>query len=230
MMNEIKVIGFDADDTLWVNELYFLETQEKLCKLLSPYLNKESVIEELYHTEMQNMHLYGYGVKAFILSVLETALRTTKNQVPVSILEEIIEMGKCQLSHPVELLDGVENTLNALVGRYRLILVTKGDLLDQEQKLKKSGLEHLFHHVEIMSNKNERSYRQLLNHLDIQAEEFMMVGNSLRSDILPPLKLGSYAIHVPYHTTWEHEKIDEPIINPRFHVVNSLWDIILLLP
>ena len=217
MIEGIQVIGFDADDTLWVNETYFLETEQKLRLLLSPYVDSETVSAELFRTESRNMPLYGYGVKAYILSVLETAIRITNGKVPASVLQQILTLGKEQLTKPVELLDGVEETLNALVGRYRLIVVTKGDLLDQEQKLRRSGIEHLFHHVEIMSDKTDREYHSLLNHLDIRPEEFLMIGNSLRSDILPPLQLGSYAIHVPYQTTWAHELVDEPVIHPRFH-------------
>ena len=208
-MEGIQVIGFDADDTLWVNETYFLETEQKLRLLLAPYVDGETVSAELFRTESRNMPLYGYGVKAYILSVLETAIRITGGKVPANVLEQILALGKEQLTKPVELLDGVEETLNALVGRYRLIVVTKGDLLDQEQKLRRSGIEHLFHHVEIMSDKTDREYCLLLKHLDIRPEEFLMIGNSVRSDILPPLELGSYAVHIPYHTTWEHEKVDE---------------------
>ncbi|MCD8042954.1 MAG: HAD family hydrolase [Tannerellaceae bacterium] len=230
MIEGIKVIGFDADDTLWTNEIYFRETEERVKKLLSPYVDAASIIPELYHTEMQNMHIYGYGIKAFILSVLETAIRITDGKLPVSILQDMILLGKNQLSRPVELLEGVKDTLNALVGKYRLIVVTKGDLLDQEKKLRESGLEHLFHHVEIMSNKNEGTYKKLLQHLDIRPKEFVMIGNSLRSDILPPLELGCYAVYVPYPITWEHERVDEPVINSRFYTVDSLWDIVSLLP
>ena len=230
MIEGIQVIGFDADDTLWVNETYFLETEQKLRLLLSPYVDGETVSAELFRTESHNMPLYGYGVKAYILSVLETAIRITEGKVPASILNQIIALGKEQLTKPVELLDGVEETLNALVGRYRLIVVTKGDLLDQEQKLCRSGIEHLFHHVEVMSDKTDREYRSLLKHLDIRPEEFLMIGNSLRSDILPPLALGSYAVHVPYQTTWAHEMVDEPIVDARFHTVDSLWEVISLLP
>lgn len=229
MIENVRVIGLDADDTLWLNETYFRETEKQVCLLLSPYIDPDTVSAELFRTECRNMPLYGYGVKAYILSVLETALRITSGKVPASVLEKIIELGKEQLSHPVELLDGVEDTLNALVGKYKLLLVTKGDLLDQEQKLKRSGLEHLFHHVEIMSNKTVTDYRRLLNRLDIRPEEFLMIGNSVRSDILPPLSLGSYAIHVPFETTWLHEKVDEPVVHPRFYTVESLWDVIPLL-
>lgn len=174
-MEGIQVIGFDADDTLWVNETYFLETEQKLRLLLAPYVDGETVSAELFRTESRNMPLYGYGVKAYILSVLETAICITGGKVPANVLEQILALGKEQLTKPVELLDGVEETLNALVGRYRLIVVTKGDLLDQEQKLRRSGIEHLFHHVEIMSDKTDREYRLLLKHLDIRPEEFLMM-------------------------------------------------------
>lgn len=229
MIEGIQVIGFDADDTLWINETYFLETEQKLRLLLAPYVDGETVTAELFKTESCNMPLYGYGVKAYILSVMETAIRITGGKVPASVLEQILLLGKEQLSKPVELLDGVEEALNALVGRYRLIVVTKGDLLDQEQKLRRSGIEHLFHHVEIMSDKTDREYRSLLNHLDVRPDEFLMIGNSVRSDILPPLKMGSYAIHVPYQTTWAHEIVDEPIVNPRMFTVESIWEVISLL-
>lgn len=229
MIEGIQVIGFDADDTLWINETYFLETEQKLRLLLAPYVDGETVTAELFKTESRNIPLYGYGVKAYILSVMETAIRITDGKVPASVLEQILLLGKEQLSKPVELLDGVEETLNALVGRYRLIVVTKGDLLDQEQKLRRSGIEHLFHHVEIMSDKTDREYRALLNHLDVRPDEFLMIGNSVRSDILPPLKMGSYAIHVPYQTTWAHEMVDKPIVNSRMFTVESIWEVISLL-
>ena len=230
MIEKIKVIGFDADDTLWVNETYFMEAEDKFKQLLSSYIDPQIASAELFQTETQNMPIYGYGVKAFTLSLLETAIRITSGKLPVKILEQLILNGKEQLTHPVELLDGVESTLNFLAGRYRLIVVTKGDLLDQEEKLRQSGLEHYFHHVEIMSDKTVKKYQELISHLDIRPEEFLMIGNSLRSDILPPLELGCYAIHVPFHTTWEHENIEDPIINDRFFSLNTLRDIITLLP
>lgn len=230
MVEGVKKIGLDADDTLWVNEIYFRETEQAFYKLLSDYADEQTIYKELYRVETDNMSLYGYGVKAFILSVIETAYKITNGNPPVSVVHKIIELGKEQLSKPVELLPTVEDTLNALVGSYELILVTKGDLLDQERKLAASGLDHLFHHVEIMSDKTEREYNKLLRSIDSMPEEFMMIGNSLRSDILPPLALGSYAVYVPYHTTWEHEHVEEPIINSRFYTADSLWDVISLLP
>ncbi len=225
----IEVIGFDADDTLWENEAYFRETERKLRLLLAPYIEPEQVTDALYQTECRNMSLYGYGVKAYILSVIETAIRVSEAKVPATVLNEILLLGKAQLSQSVRLLDGVEETLKALTGRYRLVVATKGDLLDQGGKLRRSGLEPYFHHVEIMCDKTEREYKQLLNHLDIAPEKFLMIGNSLRSDVLPPLQLGSYAIHVPSATTWAHEQVDEPVVHPRFFTVGQLRDVIHLL-
>lgn len=229
MIRNIKKIGFDADDTLWVNEIYFRETERKFYELISSFADSKTAEVELYRTEMRNMDIYGYGVKAFALSVIETAISLSDGKVSSEIIKQIVDLGKEQLLKPVELLDGVEEILNALVGSYELILITKGDLLDQERKLAASGLEHLFHHVEIMSDKTQKEYSKLLKHLDVMPEEFLMVGNSLRSDILPPLALGSYAVHVPCTTTWIHEAVKDPIINPRFHTAETLWDVISLL-
>ena len=206
-MEGIQVIGFDADDTLWVNETYFLETEQKLRLLLAPYVDGETVSAELFRTESRNMPLYGYGVKAYILSVIETAIRITNGKVPAGILEQIILLGKEQLSKPVELLDGVEDTLNALVGRYHLIVVTKGDLLDQERKLQRSGIAHYFDHTEIMTDKAPEDYQRLISSLDVAPQSFLMVGNSLKSDVLPVLSLGGQAIHVPAEAMWKHEEI-----------------------
>jgi putative hydrolase of the HAD superfamily len=210
---EIKVIGFDADDTLWVNEPYFQETEKKFCSLLSEYLGSEEITAELLKTEMQNIELYGFGAKSFMLSMIETANRISDRKVSSSIIDEIIKLGKELLDKPVELLDGVEDVLQKLYGKYKLIVATKGDLLDQERKLKKSGIAKYFHHVEIMSDKKEENYKSLLNHLEILPENFLMVGNSFKSDILPVVNLGGYGIYIPYHVTWQHEKIDETISN-----------------
>lgn len=208
---EIKIIGFDADDTLWVNEPYFQETEKKFCSLLLEYLESENITAELLKTEMQNIELYGFGAKSFMLSMIETANRISNNKVSSIVIDEIIKLGKELLDKPVELLDGVENVLQKLNGKYKLIVATKGDLLDQERKLKKSGIEKYFHHVEIMSDKKEENYKSLLNHLEILPEKFLMVGNSFKSDILPVVNLGGYGIYIPYHITWQHEKIDETI-------------------
>src|SRR5687768_2605625 len=207
----IKVIAFDADDTLWVNEPYFYETEEKFSALLEDYLPKHSVSQELFKTEMQNLPLYGYGIKAFMLSMVETALRISNKTMSVEIIEQAIQFGKELLEKPIELLEGVEEVLKSLKGKYRLVVATKGDLLDQERKLKKSGIEHYFHHIEIMSDKQEADYKKLIKHLDIKPEEFLMIGNSIKSDILPVLAIGGHGFHIPYHTTWAHERVDHNV-------------------
>jgi len=223
MEDGIEVIGFDADDTLWINETYYLETEQEFCRLLSEYGEGSEISAELFRTETANMKLYGYGIKAFTLSLVETALRISNRKVPQSTIEKILALGKEQLDKPLVLLDDVRDTLAGLNRDYRLIVVTKGDLLDQERKLRKSGLETYFHHIEIMSDKKDSDYLRLLGHLDIEPGQFMMVGNSLRSDIIPVLDLGGYAVYVPFHTTWEHEHADEEsITSPRFRKVEKI--------
>ncbi len=222
----LKVIAFDADDTLWVNEPYFRETEEKFAALLEDYLPLHSVMNELYKTEMQNIPLYGYGIKGFVLSMIETAMRISNKNVSMGVLEKIIQYGKDQLEKPIEILDGMEEVLKQLKNKYRLVVATKGDLLDQERKLRKSGLEHYFHHIEIMSDKQESDYLKLIKHLDIQPEEFLMIGNSLKSDVMPVLAIGGHAVHIPYHTTWVHEHVEETIEHKNFRQVKSIKDIL----
>jgi putative hydrolase of the HAD superfamily len=226
---DVKIIAFDADDTLWVNEPYFQEVERKFCALLEDYLPHHSVSQELFRTEMQNLPWYGYGAKAFMLSMIETALRVSDKTLNVAIVEKTIQYGKELLDKPIELLDDVEHVLKTLKGRYRLVVVTKGDLLDQERKLKKSGLEHFFHHIEIMSDKKEDDYQKLIRHLDIRPDQFMMIGNSLKSDILPVLNLGGYSVHIPYHTTWEHEKIEQHVEHANFRQVSHMKEILSFL-
>jgi len=225
----LKVIAFDADDTLWVNEPYFQETEHKFCALLEDYLPHHSISQEMFKTEMQNLALYGYGVKSFMLSMIETALRVSNNTVGLDTIEKAIQYGKELLEKPIELLDGIEEVLQTLKGKYRLVVATKGDLLDQERKLKKSGLEHYFHHIEIMSDKQEKDYIKLIKHLDIKPEEFLMIGNSLKSDVIPVLAIGGHAVHVPYHTTWAHEKVEQNIEHERFSQVTTIRETITYL-
>lgn len=222
----IKVIAFDADDTLWVNEPYFRASEEKFCTLLSEYVSQHELERELFKTEIENLALYGYGIKGFVLSMIETALKVSGNTVTSAIVEQITELGKQMLNQPIELLDGVEQVLQTLKDKYRLVVATKGDLLDQERKLKRSGLSNYFHHIEIMSEKDDANYLKFLKHLDIKAEEFLMVGNSLKSDILPVLNIGGYGVHVPYHITWAHEQIEDSIDNERFRNVEQITEIL----
>jgi putative hydrolase of the HAD superfamily len=229
-MNGITIIAFDADDTLWVNEPYFQEVEHKFCALLEDYMPAHAVSKELYRIEMKNLPLYGYGIKAFILCMMETVLEVTNKTASPDLLYKAIQYGQEMLQKPIELLDGVESTLQQAKGKYRLVVATKGDLLDQERKLKKSGLAHYFHHIEIMSDKRESDYEKLLRHLDCPPEQFLMVGNSLKSDVIPVLNIGGHAAHVPFHTTWAHEKIDFAIDNPRFYELESLAELIERLP
>ncbi|MFA6713368.1 MAG: HAD family hydrolase [Bacteroidales bacterium] len=228
-MKKIEVIAFDADDTLWVNEPNFRETEEKFCDLLKDYLPKESVSKELFSTEMGNLALYGYGVKSFVLSMLETLVRITNNSTSLELVQKVILLGKELLQKPVELLDGVKEVLVKLNGDYHLVLATKGDLLDQERKLSNSGLEKYFHHIEIMSDKKTSDYSKLLENINCEPENFLMVGNSLKSDIIPVLELGGYAVHVPFHITWSHEKIDYKIKNPKFTEANNITELLKIL-
>ncbi|MFH4966468.1 HAD family hydrolase [Gaetbulibacter sp. M235] len=223
----IKVIGFDADDTLWVNETYFREAEIEFCNLMAEYETPNKTDQELFKMEMKNLPLYGYGVKAFALSMVEMALEISNFNVSQKTIESILNIGKNMLEKPVELLDGVEEVLKELSKKYRLILATKGDLLDQERKLEKSGLTDYFHHIEVMSDKQEINYSKLLNHLDIKPSEFLMIGNSLKSDILPLVHLNANAIHVPFHTTWAHEQVTEKETNGKtYKTISSLRDVL----
>jgi len=222
----IKVIAFDADDTLWHNESYFQEAEKKFCALLENYLPQHTVARELLHTEIKNLDLYGYGIKAFMLSMIETAIRITDKSIPNEAIDKIIEYGQDILNKPVDLLDGVEEVLSHLKGKYRIVMATKGDLLDQERKLRKSGLESYFHHIEIMSEKKENDFKKLIKHLDIAPEQFGMVGNSLKSDIVPVLNLGGYGFHIPYHVTWAHERVETKITNTKFKELSALYELL----
>jgi putative hydrolase of the HAD superfamily len=223
---DIKVIGFDADDTLWVNETYFREAETEFCNLMSEYETPNKTDQELFKMEMKNLPLYGYGVKAFALSMVEMALEISNHNVSQKTIHDILNIGKNMLEKPVELLDGVEEVLKYLSKKYRLILATKGDLLDQERKLEKSGLTEYFHHIEVMSDKQDVNYSKLLNHLDIKPSEFLMIGNSLKSDILPLVHLKAHAIHVPFHTTWAHEQVTEKETNGKtYKTISSLREL-----
>ena len=228
--SNIKVIGFDADDTLWVNETYYREAELEFAKIMAAYETANKVDQELFKKEMENLEMYGYGIKSFILSMVESALEMSNNSISNKAIQDILNIGKSMINKPVELLDGVEEVLKALSSKYRLIMATKGDLLDQERKLKNSGLNKYFHHIEVLSDKKEANYSQLLNHLDINPSEFLMVGNSLKSDVLPLVNIKAYAIHVPYHTTWIHEQVNEKETNGKIYkTVKGLRDILNLL-
>ena len=226
MKNNFKIIAFDADDTLWVNEPYYRETEEQFFRLLGDFLPAGDINRELYQTEMNNLPMYGYGTKGFMLSMIETALRISNNRIAPEILQEIIDLGKKQLTKPVVLLDGVVDVLKYLSKKnYKLVVATKGDLLDQERKLKMSDIQHFFHHVEIMSHKKEADYQKLIRHLDIVPNEFLMIGNSYKSDIEPVLNIQGFGIHIPYHITWEHEKSEEQEAHPNWMKIEHILEV-----
>jgi len=232
MMNysDIKTIAFDADDTLWVNETYFRETEEKFCKMLSFYDTENKIDQELFKVIIRNLPLYGYGSKSFVLSMVESALEISNYSLSPKLIAKILDFGKEMLDHPIQLLDGVHEVLNALKSKYRLVVATKGDLLEQEKKLEKSGLLYHFHHIEIMSEKKEKDYKKLIRHLDIAPSQFLMIGNSLKSDILPCVGIGANAIHVPFHTTWVYEEVSlNSEQTKQFKSVKSLTDILTFL-
>jgi putative hydrolase of the HAD superfamily len=203
------VVGFDGDDTLWHSETRFHVTQGEFRDLLKRHVPDADVDRRLAEMEMKNLSIYGYGVKSFTLSMLETAIELTEGRIPTSDLEVILGWGKRMLMEPTELLDGVEETLRLLGGRYDLLLITKGDLFDQESKLARSGLGDLFLGVEILSEKNTDSYRGVFTRRAIKPEDFVMAGNSLRSDVVPVVSLGAHAVHIPYEVTWHHEHVPE---------------------
>src|SRR5438874_12427152 len=205
----VRVVGFDGDDTLWHSETRFHVTQGEFHELLERHVPEADADRRLAEMEMKNLGIYGYGVKSFTLSMLETAIETNEGRIPTSDLEVILGWGKGMLMEPTELLDGVEETLRLLGGRYDLLLITKGDLFDQESKLARSGLGDLFLGVEILSEKNTDTYRGVFRRRGIDPAGFVMVGNSLRSDVVPVVAAGGRAVHIPYEVTWEHERVPE---------------------
>ena len=227
MYDRIEVIAFDADDTLWINETYFREAEQQFAKLLKYYETENKINQELYKKEIKNLGLYGYGIKGFMLSMIESALEISDNKISNDALEKIIDIGKGMLTKPIELLDGVEEVLETLSKKYKLIVATKGDLLDQERKLEKSGLLKYFHHIEVMSDKKEKDYQKLIQHLDIHPSELLMIGNSLKSDVLPLIEIGASAIHVPFHTTWVHEEVSlDEKSKTNYKTINNITEIL----
>ncbi len=225
MTARLTTIGFDADDTLWHNERNFRLTEERFTGLLADYSEKDNLVERLLAAERRNLRLYGYGVKGFTLSMIETAIEVTDGKAPASVIGEILEAGRDMLSHPVEPLPHVEETLAALSGSFRLVLITKGDLFDQERKIAESGLADHFDAVEIVPEKTAETYRTLFARHGDGASRAMMIGNSLKSDVLPALDAGSHAVHVPYEITWALELADEPVDHDRFHQVAHLGEL-----
>lgn len=209
-MSVFDLIAFDADDTLWHNERLYVDAQARFAQLLAHYHSPEWVSERLYQTETRNLQHFGYGIKAFALSMIETSIELTEGRISGQDIRVIVDLAKAMLNAEVELLGFVRETLDQLAKRYPLMVITKGDLLDQESKMSRSGLQGYFRHVEVVSQKTPETYARLLARHAIEARRFLMIGNSLRSDILPILELGGSAIHIPYETTWLHEMADPP--------------------
>ena len=220
------MVGFDGDDTLWHSETRFDVTQGEFRDLLKRHVPDADADRRLAEMEMKNLSIYGYGVKSFTLSMLETAIELTEGRIPTSDLEVILGWGKRMLMESTELLDGVEEALRLLSGRYDLLLITKGDLFDQESKLARSGLGDLFLGVEILSEKNTDSYRGVFTRRAIKPEDFVMVGNSLRSDVVPVVSLGAQAVHIPYEVTWHHEHVpEEELPNEGWRRISSIREL-----
>ena len=220
-----KIIAFDADDTLWHNEPYFDEAQERFCVLFQDYASHQEILGLILNHQVNNLPLYGFGIKAFTLSMIETALELTNHEISGKGIEQILAIGKNLLQKPIELLPNIISVLERLKGKYKLVVATKGDLKDQHRKLHDSGIGAFFHHIEVMSDKTELDYKKMLGRLDCQPEDFLMIGNSLKSDVLPILNIGGYAIHIPYHTTWEYEKIDFEIEHKNFNTITNLSEL-----
>ncbi|WP_058322501.1 HAD family hydrolase [Sinorhizobium sp. GL28] len=222
MPHAITTVGFDADDTLWQNEQFFRLTEARFAELLSPHTDTEHLSERLLAAEKRNLGLYGFGIKGFVLSMVETAVDVTDGKVPSSVIAEILAAGRDMLVHPVEPLPRVKETLDVLHGQFRLVMITKGDLFDQERKLAASGLGDYFDAVEIVSDKNASTYERLFKRHGDGPLKSLMVGNSLKSDIVPALDAGSWGVYVPHALTWAFEHHDKPANHPRFREIDDL--------
>jgi putative hydrolase of the HAD superfamily len=222
--SSLQMVGFDADDTLWNSEIYFQRAHAEFEKILGGYIDVSDVRvhDRLLNTERVNIQLFGYGAKGMTLSMVETAVALTDARITGADIHRIVDLGKGILRQPVELLPGVREAVTAVAARYRIVMITKGDLFHQERKVAESGLAELFHRIEIVSEKDEHSYARLLREFEVPAEAFAMVGNSLKSDIAPVLALGGWGVHVPYHITWDLEHAELDTSHPRLAVLTTL--------
>jgi len=225
----ITTIGFDADDTLWQNEQFFRSSEKHFASLLAPYADVADLSGRLLAVEKRNLDSYGFGIKGFTLSLIETAVEVTEGKVPATVIAEILSAGREMLSHPVETLPYVTETLEQLTDHYKLVLITKGDLFDQERKLAQSGLGDFFDAVEIVSNKDKATYEHVFRRHGDGAEQSLMIGNSLKSDIVPAIEAGSWGIFVPHELTWVMEHVEAPVHDPRFRQIENLSELMPLL-
>lgn len=221
----LSTIGFDADDTLWQNETFFRLTQDRFLQALQDHADPQDLRARLEAAERRNLDYYGFGVKGFTLSMIETAVEITEGRVPATVIGDLVAMGRALLEHPMELLPHARMTVSALAGDFRLVLITKGDLLHQERKLAQSGLGDLFDAVEIVSDKTEATYRTIFARHGTGADQALMVGNSLKSDVIPALQAGAWGVHVPHEHEWSYETASAPIDHSRFHVLHHLGEL-----
>ncbi|WP_153020153.1 HAD family hydrolase [Paramesorhizobium deserti] len=222
----LSTIGFDADDTLWQNEQFFRLTEERFASFLADYAEKEHLTQRLLEAERRNLQLYGFGIKGFTLSMIETAIEVTEGRAPAHVIRKILDAGREMLSHPVETLPSVRETLERLAGSYRMIMITKGDLFDQERKLAQSGLGEFFDAVEIVSSKEASTYERVFARHGDGPAHAMMVGNSLKSDIVPAIEAGSWGIYIPHDLTWTLEHAEEPVEAPRFRRLGRISELV----
>jgi len=225
----IDMIALDADDTLWENEPFFKESEKQFCQLLDKYGSQDEISQLLLQIEKEHLPTFGYGVKAFTLSMIETATRISNHQVTGQEIQEIIRLGAQQVHQPVHLLENVELVVQYLKDKYQLVCITKGNLLEQELKVEKSGIKHHFESIHIVSEKNPDQYKHILDNKQVNPDSFMMIGNSMKSDILPVLELGAHAIHIPFHTTWEHEIVNEKVIHPKLRTCGEIKELLNIL-
>jgi putative hydrolase of the HAD superfamily len=229
MSRSLTTIGFDADDTLWQNEHFYQVTQSRFAGLLSAYVEPGAISAQLLATERRNLKQYGFGIKGFTLSMIETAIAVTEGAVPASVIAEILAAGRDMLAHPVETLPHVRETLEVLAGTYRLVMITKGDLFDQERKLAESGLADFFEAVEIVSDKDVGTYERIFRAHGDGPERAMMVGNSLKSDVVPALAAGSWGVYIPHDLNWVLEHAEEPVSSPRYRRLAHLGELAALI-
>jgi putative hydrolase of the HAD superfamily len=229
MARKVSTIGLDADDTLWHNETFFKLSEAHFADLLRDYADQGHLLERLLEAEKRNIHHYGFGIKGFVLSMIETAIEVTDGKVPGHVISQLLSTGQEMLSHPVELLEGVRETVETLAQDYHLILITKGDLLDQERKIAASGIDHLFDAVEVVSDKTARTYARLFTRHGEGAESALMAGNSMKSDVVPAIEAGAHGVFIPFDQVWALEHADPPQDTARFHRLSRLSDLPALL-
>ncbi|HEU4986199.1 MAG TPA: HAD family hydrolase [Rhizobiaceae bacterium] len=222
---KLTTIGFDADDTLWQNEQFYRLTESRFAELLRDYAEPGDISARLLETEKRNLQKYGFGIKGFTLSMIETAIQMTDAKVPASVIGDILDAGREMLSHPIEILPHAREALEELAGSHRIVLITKGDLFDQERKLAQSGLGDFFDAVEIVSDKSRDTYERIFSRIGEGPEHSMMIGNSLRSDVVPVIEAGGWGVYVPHDLTWIIEHAEPPMEAPRFRQIANLGEL-----